>query len=217
VELPPAHPPNPTAGHRPTGGIRRADERVTQAIAVDPNLYPLHQVKAWVLILRKRPEEAVVAAERSLALNPSSVFAYVPLSVATGVLGHPERAVELTDKAIRLSPRDPMLPALYNQKTVSYFIMQQDVQAIEWARRTLAEQIVWPIPRLYLAAALALNGSEVEAREIVKQYLSAPIVEIRSIRAMAAWLYLWSPDTPHWAAFVTRLSEGLRRAGMPEE
>ena len=97
-------------------------------------------------------------------------------------------------------------------------MMQQDVQVIEWARRTLAAQKreEWPIPRLYLAAALALNGSETEAHETIKHYLSLPGVEIRSIRAFAAWLYLWS-DTPFYSAFVKRLSEGLRRAGMPEE
>jgi hypothetical protein len=124
--------------------------------------------------------------------------------------------VEIADKAIRLSPRDPMLPSFYHQKTYNYFIMQQDVQVIEWARRTLP-QTDWPIPRLYLAAALALNGREVEARETVKNYLSLKNVEIRSIRAMAAWLYWWFPDTPSVSAFVKRLSEGLRRAGMPEE
>jgi hypothetical protein len=70
---------------------------------------------------------------------------------------------------------------------------------------------------VFSTAAIALNGSEVEAREVVNQYLSLPVVEIRSIRAMAAWLNLWSSDTPSWSAFVKRLSEGLRRAGMPEE
>ena len=65
-------------------------------------------------------------------------------------------------------------------------------------------------------AALALNGSETEAHEIIKHYLSLPGVEITSIRAFAAWLYLWS-DTPTYSAFVKRLSEGLRRAGMPED
>ena len=102
--------------------------------------------------------------------------------------------MEIADKAIRLSPRDPALPSFYFHKTYSYFMMQQDVQVIEWARRSLAAQKreVWSIPRLYLAAALALNGSETEAREIIKHYLSLPGVEIRSIRAFAAWLYLWS-------------------------
>jgi hypothetical protein len=70
---------------------------------------------------------------------------------------------------------------------------------------------------LYIAAALALNGNEAEAHETIKHYLSLPGVDIRSIRAMAAWLNMWSPDTPYWSAFVKRLSEGLRRAGMPEE
>jgi adenylate cyclase len=149
--------------------IRRADEFVTQSIAADPNHWGVHVIKAWVLLLEKRPEEAVVAAERSLALNPSGVWAYVPLSVATGVLGHPDRAVELADKAIRLSPRDINLAAVYHQKTYHYFIMQQDAQVIDWARRNLAMQSDAPIPRLYLAAALALNGNEAEARETIKQ------------------------------------------------
>ena len=97
-------------------------------------------------------------------------------------------------------------------------MMQQDVQAIEWAHRTLAAQNWnWPIPRLYLAAALALDGRDAEARETVKLYLSLPRAEIRSIRGMAEWLNLWSPNTPFWSGFVKRLSEGLRRAGMPEE
>jgi hypothetical protein len=67
-----------------------------------------------------------------------------------------------------------------------------------------------------LAALLALNGKEAEARETVKNYLSLKDIEIRSIRALETWLYLWS-DSPHWTAYVNRLSEGLRRAGMPEE
>jgi tetratricopeptide (TPR) repeat protein len=197
--------------------IQRADEWMTKAIATDPNVYQFHGLKAWVLIMQMRPEEAIIAAERSLALNPSYVNVYSPLAAAHAVSGHPERAVELADKAIRLSPRDPELLSLYFQKTYSYFMMQQDAQVIEWARRTLAAQKrEWPIPRLYLAAALALNGSETEAREIIKHYLSLPGVEIRSIRDWTAWLYLWS-DTPFYSAFVKRLYEGLRRAGMPEQ
>jgi adenylate cyclase len=198
--------------------IKRADEIMTQAIAADPNLYMAYTLKAWILILQKRPEEAISATEHSLALNPSNVYAYRPLGDATALSGHPERAVEIADKAIRLSPRDPELPGFYFAKTWTYFLMQQDVLVIEWARRALAaqKQEVWSIPRLYLAAALALNGSETEAREIIKHYLSLPGVEIRSIRAFAAWLYLWS-DTPSYSTLVKRLSEGLRRAGMPEE
>jgi adenylate cyclase len=172
--------------------IQRADEFVTQSIAADPNLYLIYEMKAWVLILQKRPEEAIIAAKRGLALNPSYVGAYFPMCVATGALGHPERSVELADKAIRLSPRDPLLPAFYWQKAYHYFMAQQDVQAIEWMRRMLAVDNKWPIPKLYLAALLALNGKETEARETIKNYLSLKDIEIRSIRALETWLYLWS-------------------------
>jgi hypothetical protein len=69
--------------------IRRADEWLTKAIAADPNLYLLHEVKAWVLILQKRPKEAVVAAERGLAVNPSFVGAYFPMCVCDRSIGPP--------------------------------------------------------------------------------------------------------------------------------
>ena len=101
MELPPAHHWECQTKQPDTHtqeAIQRADEFVTQSIAADPNLYLLHHIKAWVLILQKRPEEAISAAERSLAQNPSNVYAYIPLAKATAALGHPERAVEIADK-----------------------------------------------------------------------------------------------------------------------
>jgi len=138
----------------PQGDIRRADEFVTQAIAVEPNLYIAHRTKAWVLFSQKRPEEALVEAERSLALNPSFIDAYTLLCLANNMLGRPERALELADKAIRLSPRDPKLPILYWQKALAYFMTQRDEQAIEWMRRTLAAWPEWQMGNVLFAATL---------------------------------------------------------------
>jgi tetratricopeptide (TPR) repeat protein len=95
------------------GDLRRADELITQAIAIDPNLHFAHRIKGWVLIQQKRPEEAIVEGERSLALNPSFIDAYTLLCLANYSVDRPERTWELADKAIRLSPRDPKLPLLY--------------------------------------------------------------------------------------------------------
>jgi adenylate cyclase len=202
-------------GTDPQGDIRRADEFVAQAIAVEPNLYFSHHMKAWVLILQKRPEEAIIEEERSLALNPSYVDAYYPLCFANNILGHPERALEYADKAIRLSPRDPFLPTFYAQRALAYFLTQRDVEAIEWLRRALAAWPEWPDENAFLAAVLALNGNDVEARAAVKHYLSLPGVKARTISAVSAkWFY---SDSPFWLAVIKRVSEGLRRAGMPEE
>jgi adenylate cyclase len=200
----------------PQGDIRRADQFVTQAIAVEPNLYIAHRAKAWVLFSQKRPEEALVEAERSLALNPGFTEIYPLLCLANYTLGRPERALELADKAIRLSPRDPKLPLLYWQKALSYFMMQRDEQAIEWMRRTLAAWPEWPMGNVLFAATLALSGNEAEARETLKHYLSLNNVKMRTISAVSATL-LSQSFSPSSLASAKRFSEGLGRAGMPEK
>ena len=74
------------------------------------NYYFAHFAKAYVLMAQGRTQEAVVEGERSLALNPSFIDAYLALCIANNFLGRPDRALELADKAIRLSPRrDPFL------------------------------------------------------------------------------------------------------------
>ena len=56
----------------------RADELTSRALAVNSNNYLAHYVRSWFLA-PQRPEEAIVEAERTLALNPSFVPAYIPL------------------------------------------------------------------------------------------------------------------------------------------
>jgi adenylate cyclase len=90
----------------PAADIQHADELATQALAIDPGSYSAHLAKASVLISRNHHEEAIVEAERSLALNPSFTPAYVALTQASNYLGQPNRALEYADRAIRLSPRD---------------------------------------------------------------------------------------------------------------
>ena len=93
----------------PQAAIRQADELVSRALAIDPNDYWAHLAKAWVLMAQNRHEEAIVEAERSLALNPSFIDGYDTLCSANNFLGRPDRAIEYADMAIRLSPRDPVI------------------------------------------------------------------------------------------------------------
>jgi tetratricopeptide (TPR) repeat protein len=94
----------------PQAAIRQADELATQALATDPGSYEAHLVKAYILTAQNRTEEGIVEAERSLALNPSFIPAYVALAEASNFAGRPDRALEFANTAIRLSPRDPLLP-----------------------------------------------------------------------------------------------------------
>jgi adenylate cyclase len=197
----------------PQADIRQADELVSHALALDPNFYTAHFAKAYVLMGQNRTQEAVIEGERSLALNPSFIDAYVALCAANNFLGRPDRALELADKAIRLSPRDPFLRVLYHMKGWALFMKQQDEQAIEWLRRAEGGVV---FTELIFASALALTGRQAEARETLKRYSTLTGVTTTTIGQLRKQ-QLSLADNPTWVAYNERLFEGLRKAGMPEE
>jgi adenylate cyclase len=199
----------------PIVATRRADELISRALAVDPNSSGAHVTKAWVLMAQNRHEEAIVEAERGVALNPSNVDAYTAIGVANNFLCRPERVFEAIDKAIRLSPRDPSLGGFYEVKGEAYFVMRQDANTIEWIRRSATLQSVDPYARLMLASALALSGQQAEAGEAIKAYLADSHAKSRTISQFQKQ-QLAMADNPRWLAYNERFAEGLRKAGLPE-
>jgi adenylate cyclase len=197
----------------PQADIGRADELVSRALAIDPNYYFAHFAKAYVLMAQGHTQEAVVEGERSLALNPSFIDAYGGLCIANNFLGRPDRALELADKAIRLSPRDPFLRGMYHMKGWAFFMKQQDDQAIDWLRRAEGVSV---FTDLILAAALALTGQQADAHETLKRYLAVNGVTTTTI-AQLRKQQLSLADNSTCVAYNERLFDGLRKAGMPEE
>ena len=202
----------------PITATRRADELVSRALAIDPNDDFAHLNKAWVLMAQNRHEEAIVEAERSLALNPSNVEAYSAIGVANNFLCRPDRVMEAIDKAIRLSPRDPSLWGFYEIKGEGYFVMRQDDRAIEWTQRSVAMVPIGdrdPYAMLMLASAFALSGQQAEAGEAIKVYLASNRAKSRTISQFQTQ-QLAMADNPRWLAYNERFAEGLRKAGLPE-
>jgi adenylate cyclase len=193
--------------------VRQASELVSSALAIDPNDYGAHFAEAEILLGQQRFEEAIVEAERSLALNPSFVSAYSALSVASSFLGRPQEALDYADKAMRLSPRDPNLYAFYLNKGFALSLLDQDDQAIGWLRRAVAAAPQWPLPQVLLAAALSLTGHESEARDVLNRYLSLSWTRARTI---AQFKEQMPSNNPLFLAFAARFVEGLRKAGMPD-
>jgi TolB-like protein/Tfp pilus assembly protein PilF len=194
--------------------LLRGEELASQALAVDPNSYQAHHAKARILVAQKRAEEAMIEGERSLRLNPSFVPAYLPLCQANLMLGLPEKTVKYAHRAMRLSPPDPYLYVFYAQEGLARIMLRQDDRAVACLRRAVANNPRFPAPVAYLAAALALTGQELEARETLKQYLS-----LRGTKAttIAPWRAMAYSNNPAYVAFRERIHEGLRKAGLPEE
>jgi adenylate cyclase len=201
----------------PQAAIRQADDLASRALAIDPNDYWAYFPKALVLVAQNRHEEAIVAAERSLALNPSFIDGYDPLCIANNFLGRPDLAIEYADTAIRLSPRDPNIWSKYHLKGWAFFMKEQDGHAIDWLRRAVAALPgAEPFTYVLLASAYALTGHEAEAHDELKRYLSLSRTKSTTI-AQLRKQQLSLADNPKWLAYNERLFEGLRKAGMPEE
>ena len=200
----------------PKDAIKKADELASRALAADPNLAGAHSAKGWVLMAAGRHEEAIFEAEKSLALNPSAIEGYMIMGVAYNFLARPDRSLEMIEKATRLSPRDPFLSAFHAVKSEAFFILRQDDNAIEAARRSLAlTPYRDPYTSLLLIAASALNGQQAQATEALKAYLADGRPRSKTI-AQFQTQQLALASNAGWVTYNARFVEGLRKAGFPE-
>jgi adenylate cyclase len=202
----------------PEADFRRGDELLSKLLALDPKYAAAHMSKANILQAQRRTEEAIAENERAIALDPALADAVQSLGVDYQGLGQFEKSLEYFDKAIRLSPHDPNPGFWYDLKGVDYFGLKQYDQAVEWARRAIAvNSDVNPMAHATIIAAFALTGRDAEAREALRRYLAIPSPALKTI---AAWrLYLMAHGTsanPSYLEFSNRVTEGLRKAGMPE-
>ena len=202
----------------PRADLKRADELASRVLAVFANSGVAHYIKGEVLAAEGRFDDAIAENERALALDPNDADVYGDLGGIYQALGQYEKAIEFLDKAIRLSPHDPDLLFWYWTKSIAYLVLQQDDQAIEWARRAIAINPNFGAPLGILAAALALTGHEAEARDAAERYA---VLRFKSIAAVKAALTPPPSADPRVRAssdrILPRFIEGLRKAGMPEE
>jgi adenylate cyclase len=200
----------------PKEAIKLADELASRALAADPNAAGAHVAKAWVMMAQSHHEQAILEAEKSLALDPSTIQGYLAIGVANNFLARPDRSIEMAEKAVRLSPRDPFLTAFYGIKSESFFILRQDDNAIEAARRSFA-LASYPDPYISLIfiSASALNGQQAQADEAVKAYLADSRAKSKTI-AQFQTQQLALANNAGWLTYNERFADGLRKAGFPE-
>jgi tetratricopeptide (TPR) repeat protein len=194
--------------------VRRAAELVSRALASEPNSHYAHVAKARLLLAQRRPEEALVEAERSLALNPGFIPTYQILSMANLHLARPDQALRYADKAMRLSPLDPYLYVFYALKAYGHIMLGEHGRAIEYLRQAVANNPEFPTPIVWLAATLALAGQQESARVMLKRYLTLSATKSRTIAQLKS---LASADHPGYLTYREQFYDGLRKAGMPEE
>jgi len=152
-------------------------------------------------------DAAFTALEAALAISPSSALTYILGSVILGWAGQAERAIEWSERGMRLSPFDPWAFAAFDAQAMSHFHRGRYEEACRAAYRSVQANPAHSITHVQLAAALAKLGRLEEARAA-----SARVLELhpkfRYSRQFAG--VNCSP------ALAASLGDALCAAGLPE-
>jgi adenylate cyclase len=148
---------------------------------------------------------AIAAFETAIELNPSLALAYQGLS---GMLSaeHPDEALRVMEKGVRLSPRDPQMHLLVHQLAVANFMAGRYADAAARDEESLRLRADQPHVYRVLAAAYGHLGRNAEAL--------AALEKMRQVAPQFSFDYFQRTNSD---ALVTRMVEGWRRAGWQPE
>jgi TolB-like protein/Tfp pilus assembly protein PilF len=150
---------------------------------------------------------AFAAFEAALAVSPSTALAYILGSVILGWTGEAERAIEWSERAMRLSPFDPWAFAAYHAITLGHFHRGRFEEAANAAHKAVQSNPAHSISYMLLAAPLAKLGRLEEAKAA-----AARVLELQP-----AFRYSRQFSGANCApALAASLTKALRHTGLPE-
>lgn len=150
---------------------------------------------------------AFTALEAALAISPSSALTYILGSVILGWSGEAERAIEWSERGVRLSPFDSWAWAAFDAQALGHFHRGRYEQAARAAYRSVQANPAHSITYTQLAASLARLGRLEEARAA-----AARVLELHPAFRYGRQ-FLGVNCAP---ALAASLGDALRAAGLPE-
>lgn len=150
---------------------------------------------------------AFTALEAALAISPSSALTYILGSVMLGWGGEAERAIEWSERGVRLSPFDTWAWAAYDAQAMGHFYRGRYEDAARAAYRSVQANPAHSITYVQLSAALAKLGRLDEARAA-----AARVLELHPTFRYSRQ-FLGVNCAPELAL---PLGDALRAAGLPE-
>jgi tetratricopeptide (TPR) repeat protein len=157
---------------------------------------------------QRRFSAAVQALARALELNPNFAVAHAFIGVPLAFLGARERAVESAQHAFRLSPNDRLVVNYASMALAHVYLCSGDyAESALWGRKQTENNPHYIGGPLVLTAALALDGDLRAAAEA-----KTVLLRLRPDFSIA-WMM---ENLPPAGTVAERLSEGLRRVGVPE-
>jgi adenylate cyclase len=150
-------------------------------------------------------ESEIEMADRAVALNPNSFNAWNYRGWVYQIAGLPEEGVRSFERAIRMSPVDPLLHLSFLGMGVAFIELRRFDEAIVAGKKALRQNPSFAQTYRCLASAFAHLGRDAEAREA-----AARALEFDPAFTISAWIARGGQSNSKlW-------TEGLRKAGLPE-
>jgi TolB-like protein/Flp pilus assembly protein TadD len=159
--------------------------------------------------LGKEVEAGAAYIDRALVLNPNSAASWNASGWVRMYLGESASAIEHFERAMRLSPLDPLTYFASTGMAFAHAFAGRYDEAISWATKALHEQPNWATALRVAASANALSDRMVEARAAMACLREVdPALRLGNLDRVAPPFR--RPEDR------VRFIESLRKAGLPE-
>jgi tetratricopeptide (TPR) repeat protein len=192
----------------PVDDAVQADRFAREAIecnSMEPMALAVHgQIASY---LYKDFDLAFRRFEAALRINANAAPAWMWSAAVHAWMGNGPRAIEEINKAMALSPYDPLMYAYNAYAGMAYLVDGQYERAIECALRSLRENPTYTAAHRLLIIALVLTGRENEAQASARRLLELePGLTVEGFR-----LRYPGSASPHTQIFC----DALAKAGIP--
>jgi adenylate cyclase len=186
---------------------RLAEEFAQKALALDDTYPGVYAALGGVHVLKGELDQAIANQEKAVALGPSRSVYHVILAGSLRKVGRAEEAVALIKRAMRLEPS--YQPAYLVNLGDAYTMLGRSEEAIEAYEEYLERR---SRGRSAGYVGLAVNHMWLGHEDEARRYASQLLEEEPKFTVSAYKTRLRYKDT----AYVTRLLDALRKAGLPE-
>ena len=198
--------------------VARARGLIDQALEVSPGYTLAHLARGQLLRAVGRCDEATTEYEMVITSNPNAAGTFFALGVCKLKTGSIDEVIPLELKAIRLSPRDPVVFNRYLVIGQAQLLQSHIDEAIFSLEKAETYNPKSSFPRAWLASAYALKGDVARAAaELADAQRLSSDDRYLSVAKLKMLLRKTLSLPNMRALYEATYFAGLRKAGLPEE